>query len=109
MPEALSALVAFVAEHQRCGDLDGGRDSGYVARLLLWGANRAPGYHASPSTGTNRTVASSPSAGAVGGPARVPVGSWRRADSDGGSARAMGAARPPDADRPARRGSAPAD
>jgi hypothetical protein len=30
MPEVLTALVAFVAEHQRCGDLDGGRDSGYV-------------------------------------------------------------------------------
>jgi hypothetical protein len=24
MPDALKALVAFVAEHQRCGDLDGG-------------------------------------------------------------------------------------
>jgi hypothetical protein len=30
MPDALSALVAFVAEHQRCGDLDSGRDDGYV-------------------------------------------------------------------------------
>jgi hypothetical protein len=30
MPEMLNALVAFVAEHQRCGDLDGGRDDGYV-------------------------------------------------------------------------------
>jgi hypothetical protein len=28
--QASSALVAFVAEHQRCGDLDGGRDDGYV-------------------------------------------------------------------------------
>jgi hypothetical protein len=25
MPDVLNALVAFVAEHQRCGDLDGGR------------------------------------------------------------------------------------
>src|SRR5260370_6511807 len=23
-------LTAFVAEHQRCGDLDGGRDNGYI-------------------------------------------------------------------------------
>jgi hypothetical protein len=30
MPEILAALVAFVAEHQRCGDLDGGRDNGYI-------------------------------------------------------------------------------
>jgi hypothetical protein len=30
MPETLAALVAFVAEHQRCGDLDCGTDNGYV-------------------------------------------------------------------------------
>lgn len=30
MPEALTALMAFVAEHQRCSDLDGGRDNGYI-------------------------------------------------------------------------------
>jgi hypothetical protein len=24
MPDVLAALVVFVAEHQRCGDLDGG-------------------------------------------------------------------------------------
>jgi hypothetical protein len=30
MPDVLNALVAFVAEHQRCGDLDGGRDDGKV-------------------------------------------------------------------------------
>jgi hypothetical protein len=30
MPGTLEALVAFVAEHQRCGELDGGRDDGYV-------------------------------------------------------------------------------
>jgi hypothetical protein len=30
MPGLLSALVAFVREHQRCGDLEGGLDSGYV-------------------------------------------------------------------------------
>jgi len=30
MPDVLNALVAFVAEHLRCGDLDGGRDEGLV-------------------------------------------------------------------------------
>ena len=30
MAGTLAALVAFVAEHQRCGDLDGGKDRGYV-------------------------------------------------------------------------------
>jgi hypothetical protein len=30
MSAILNALVAFVAEHQRCGDLDGGRDDGYI-------------------------------------------------------------------------------
>jgi hypothetical protein len=29
-PAILSALVASVREYQRCGDLDGGRDDGYV-------------------------------------------------------------------------------
>jgi hypothetical protein len=27
MPELLTALIAFVAEHRRCGDLDGGVDA----------------------------------------------------------------------------------
>ena len=30
MPDVLSAFMAFAAEHQRCGDLDGGGDNGYV-------------------------------------------------------------------------------
>ena len=30
MPGTLAALVAFVAEHQRCGDLDGGLDQGHA-------------------------------------------------------------------------------
>jgi hypothetical protein len=37
-PEPLGALVAFVAEHQRCGELDGGRDNGYVWLACLCGA-----------------------------------------------------------------------
>ena len=28
MPDVLNVLVAFVTEHQRCGELDGGRDGG---------------------------------------------------------------------------------
>jgi len=34
----LSALVAFVREHQRCGDLDGGLDEGYVWLACSCGA-----------------------------------------------------------------------
>ncbi len=30
MPDVLGALIAFVAEHRRCGELDGGLDSGVV-------------------------------------------------------------------------------
>ena len=30
MPDVLNALMAFAAEHQRCGDLDGGKDGGCV-------------------------------------------------------------------------------
>jgi hypothetical protein len=30
MPEVLNALVAFIAEHRRCGVLDGGIDNGYA-------------------------------------------------------------------------------
>ncbi len=30
MPAVLSALIAFVAEHRCCGELDGGLDSGVV-------------------------------------------------------------------------------
>lgn len=34
----LTALIAFVAEHQRCGDLDGGLDDGYVWMTCSCGA-----------------------------------------------------------------------
>jgi len=30
MPHVLTALMAFVAEHQRCGELNAGQDNGYV-------------------------------------------------------------------------------
>jgi len=48
----LAALVAFVAEHKRCGDLDGGRDDGYFwlqcscGGLIMQPANEPP----SPAT-----------------------------------------------------------
>ena len=38
MPGTLAALVAFVAEHQRCGDLDGGRDNALVWLTCSCGA-----------------------------------------------------------------------
>jgi hypothetical protein len=38
MPDVLNALVAFVAERQRCGDLDGGRDDGKVWLACSCGA-----------------------------------------------------------------------
>ena len=41
MPDGLNALVAFVAEHQRCGDLDGGKDGGYVWIACSCGARVA--------------------------------------------------------------------
>ena len=37
MPGILDALVAFVREHQRCGELDGGRDNGYIWRACSCG------------------------------------------------------------------------
>jgi len=53
---ALHALIAFVSEHRRCGDLDGGRDGGYIWLACSCGAQiMRPGYRASPSTGTNVT------------------------------------------------------
>jgi hypothetical protein len=41
MPDVLNALVAFVAEHQRCGELDGGKESGYVCIACSCGARIA--------------------------------------------------------------------
>jgi hypothetical protein len=37
-PEAPEALVTFVAEHQECGELDGGRDGGHVWLACSCGA-----------------------------------------------------------------------
>jgi hypothetical protein len=49
MPDVLNALVAFAAEHQRCGDLDGGKDDGYVWLTCSCGAQVAHSVNAPPS------------------------------------------------------------
>jgi hypothetical protein len=38
MPDVLSSLIAFVAEHRRCGDLDGGLAAGVVRIACSCGA-----------------------------------------------------------------------
>ena len=45
MPDVLSALVAFLAEHQRCGDLDGG----YICFACTCGARIVYPASAPPS------------------------------------------------------------
>jgi len=44
----LNALVAFVAEPQRCGDLDGGRDNALIWLTCSCGAQVAHPASASP-------------------------------------------------------------
>jgi len=41
MPDVLSALAAFVAEHQRCGEVDGGKDGPRVWLACCCGARIA--------------------------------------------------------------------
>ena len=43
MPGVLNALVAFVAEHQRCGDLDGGGTTRLFVTLRVSGADAGRG------------------------------------------------------------------
>jgi hypothetical protein len=57
MPELLSALMAFVAEHRRCGDLGGGLDDGIVriecscgAELVRPAKGTEPGPGSRPQT-----------------------------------------------------------
>lgn len=38
MPDMFAALVAFVDEHQGCGELDGGRNNGCVRLACSYGA-----------------------------------------------------------------------
>jgi hypothetical protein len=42
MPELLTALDAFLQEHRRCGELDGGVDGERVDGVRLRGWHRAP-------------------------------------------------------------------
>ena len=45
----LGALVAFVEDHKRCGDLEGGLDNSYVwLECSLWSADRPSGQGAGP-------------------------------------------------------------
>ncbi|HTF41107.1 MAG TPA: hypothetical protein VK754_10985 [Propionibacteriaceae bacterium] len=41
MPGILGALVTFMREHQRCGELEGGRDDEYVWLACSCGAHIA--------------------------------------------------------------------
>ena len=56
MPEILASLLAFVREHQRCGELDGGRDNGYVWLACSCGAQIT---HPAHSTGEEPDIAAS--------------------------------------------------
>ena len=51
-PDVLNALVAFAAEHQSCGDLDGGRDGGYIWLACTCGAQVVHPASAPPSAPT---------------------------------------------------------
>jgi len=42
MRELLGALTAFLDEHQRCGELDGGRDNGHIWLACSCGAQIVP-------------------------------------------------------------------
>jgi hypothetical protein len=56
MPDVLNVLVAFVTEHQRCGERGGGRDGeGCVASVFVRGQDHPAGYFAAPSMGTKVT------------------------------------------------------
>jgi hypothetical protein len=52
MPDVPNVLMAFVAEHQRCGDLDGGRDGGYIWLTCTRGAQIVHPASAPPSAPT---------------------------------------------------------
>lgn len=50
MRELLAALTSFFDEHQRCGELDGGRDDGYIWLGCSCGAQIAHPASAPPPT-----------------------------------------------------------
>ncbi len=49
MPDVPNVLMAFVAEHQHCGDLNGGRDGGYIRLTCTCGAQIVHPASAPPS------------------------------------------------------------
>jgi hypothetical protein len=57
MRELLVALTAFFDEHQRCGELDGGRDNGYIWLRCSCGAQIAHPAGAFPNTGRHSEAA----------------------------------------------------
>jgi hypothetical protein len=52
MPDVLNALVAFVAEHRRCGELNGGKDG-----QCVWLAGSCGAQIAHPASGSPPAVA----------------------------------------------------
>jgi hypothetical protein len=60
MPESLAALVAFVREHQHRGELDGGRDAGYVWLARSCGAHIAHPASTPPPTPAQQIQTRSP-------------------------------------------------
>jgi hypothetical protein len=60
MPKNLAALVAFIREHQRCGELDGGPD------VDVWLA--VASYFASSRIGTNVTWPAGSESGMISRP-----------------------------------------
>jgi hypothetical protein len=63
MRELLVALTAFFNEHQRCGELDGGRDNGYVWLRCSCGAqiaHPASAFSARPAESPKRPIAGMP-------------------------------------------------
>jgi len=71
MPQVLAALMAFVAEHRRCGDLDGGTDNGFVwmqcscGGLIMQPVNESPRLPAAAGPGEMEDRTHDPAAAAV--------------------------------------------
>lgn len=82
MPGILGALVAFMREHQRCGELEGGRDEGYV-----WLAS-----HVGPTSRTGRRANQQGTAGNVHRAVSWPVDT---SPGRGSRSRALSSRRPP--------------
>jgi hypothetical protein len=57
MPDVLTALDAFLQEHRRCGELDGGLDRGHVWMACDCGADIV---QVVPPSGPEREITRSP-------------------------------------------------